>query len=464
MRAVKLSVEPFEFIHIVELESERGLNRHGVLRLTGLISQEKEKEYLRKAETETWVSVKAVSEQEEEKRFFVGILTGLRIRKENQVSFLTLELETGSCLLDLEPHIRSFQDAGFRYNDIIGICMEAAGGNYIMLEKQEEQPRKFFFQYRETDWEFLKRVASYAGIPLIPEDTVPGKNIYFGYRKEHIPDDFPADSYEMLQDYNGFRRQDAYGTGQAELKDAVSYRFRSREIYGLGRHLKFQGRDYVIGEIRSWLEGQELYHEYRMVTPKGGLQQVQYNEKLAGVSLKAEVTAVNKTMIQVRIQEDENKNGCGCRWFDYATVYSTPDGTGWYCMPEVGDTVRIIFPGREEGNAYAASAVHLGEAGGRSNPDEKSWKNRQEKEILFTPDSLCLRNNKGLLVELSDREGIRIVSDKNITVQSAGDLCIKSSGAGVRLSAANEIVMQQGAAKIQMDDAIYIGGGKIYMN
>ena len=188
MRAVKLSVEPFEFIHIVELESERGLNRHGVLRLTGLISQEKEKEYLRKAETETWVSVKAVSEQEEEKRFFVGILTGLRIRKENQVSFLTLELETGSCLLDLKPHIRSFQDAGFRYNDIIGICMEAAGGNYIMLEKQEEQPRKFFFQYRETDWEFLKRVASYAGIPLIPEDTVPGKNIYFGYRKEHIRD------------------------------------------------------------------------------------------------------------------------------------------------------------------------------------------------------------------------------------------------------------------------------------
>ena len=41
MRAVKLSVEPFEFIHIVELESERGLNRHGVLRLTGLISQER---------------------------------------------------------------------------------------------------------------------------------------------------------------------------------------------------------------------------------------------------------------------------------------------------------------------------------------------------------------------------------------------------------------------------------------
>ena len=464
MRAVKISAEPYEFINIVELECEKGLNQHGVLRLTGLISQEKEKEYLRKAEKETWVTVRAVSEQGEEKRFFDGILTGLRIRKENQVSYMTLELRTGSYLLDLKPHIRSFQDAEFLYDDIIGICMEEAGGAHIMLEKQEEQPRRFLFQYQETDWEFLKRIASYAGIVLIPEDAVPGKKVYFGYRKEKIPDDFPADSYEMLQDYNGFRKQEVYGEEQAELKDTVSCLFRSREIYGLGEHVNFLGRDFVIGRIRSRLEGQELCHEYQIVTPKGGLQQRQYNEKITGASLKAKVTAVNKTMIQVSIQEDENKNGCGSRWFDYATVYSTPDGTGWYCMPEVGDTVRIIFPSDDECNAYTASAVHLGEAGGRSNPDEKSWKNRQEKEILFTPDSLCLKNNHGLLIELSDKEGIKIISDKDITVRSEGDLRIRSSGAGVRVSAADEIVMQQGAAKIQMDDSIYIGGGKIYMN
>ena len=133
-------------------------------------------------------------------------------------------------------------------------------------------------------------------------------------------------------------------------------------------------------------------------------------------------------------------------------------------MPEVGDTVRMIFPSDDEYNAYTVSAVHLGEAGGRSNPDEKSWKNRQEKEILFTPDSLCLKNNRGLLIELSDKEGIKIISDKDITVKSEGDLMIRSNEAGVRVSAASEIVMQQGAAKIQMDDSIYISGGKIYMN
>lgn len=29
---------------------------------------------------------------------------------------------------------------------------------------------------------------------------------------------------------------------------------------------------------------------------------------------------------------------------NYATVYSSPEGGSWYCMPEVGDRVIIKFP------------------------------------------------------------------------------------------------------------------------
>ena len=67
-------------------------------------------------------------------------------------------------------------------------------------------------------------------------------------------------------------------------------------------------------------------------------------------------------------------------------------------------------------------------------------------------------------MELSDQEGIRLISNKDIVVQSDGDVQIKSKGAGVNMAADGSILMQQGAAMVQIKDEIHIGGGKIYMN
>ena len=67
-------------------------------------------------------------------------------------------------------------------------------------------------------------------------------------------------------------------------------------------------------------------------------------------------------------------------------------------------------------------------------------------------------------MELSDQEGIKIISDKDIIVQSDGDIQMKSQGASVGLTAAESVLMQQGSAKIQIRDDINISGGKIYMN
>ena len=98
------------------------------------------------------------------------------------------------------------------------------------------------------------------------------------------------------------------------------------------------------------------------------------------------------------------------------------------------------------------------------NPDEKSWMNRQEKEILFTPTSIILRNNKGISMEISDQEGIKLHSNKDITLQSSGNIEIVSQNSGVHMAADNNILLKQGAAKIMIDEIINITGGKVYMN
>ena len=119
MRAEKILVEPFEFLNYTELECNRELNRHGEVRVTGLIRREKEQDYMNLAAKETWVSVKVITETGETRNFFCGVLTNLWVKKENQLSALTIEIKTGTFLLDIEPHIRSFQDCRLRYEDLL---------------------------------------------------------------------------------------------------------------------------------------------------------------------------------------------------------------------------------------------------------------------------------------------------------------------------------------------------------
>lgn len=107
--------------------------------------------------------VKAVSEHGEEQVYFYGILTGMQMKKEAQTSVMTIEIRTGSFLLDIEKHTRSFQDAGFTYESVAASCVTPAGGYSIMLEKEDEPTGCFLMQYDETDWAFIRRIASYAG-------------------------------------------------------------------------------------------------------------------------------------------------------------------------------------------------------------------------------------------------------------------------------------------------------------
>lgn len=462
MRAVKIIVEPFEYISLTMVECVKALNQHGRMIITGLIRHEHEQEYMALAARETWVCVKAVSEGGEEQVFFHGILTGMQMKKEAQASVMTIEIRTGSFLLDIEKHTRSFQDAGFSYECVVASCVTSAGGYSIMLEKEDVPTGCFLMQYNETDWAFIRRIASYAGVVLRPEYATGGKKIYLGYSGRRVTGNLEPDSYQVVQNFGANAPADAFG-GKG-FAGETAYIVQTREIYDLGDTVTFQGRKLVAGRIESRLEGQELCHTYHLIPEQDGMLPALYNSLLHGVALKARVLAVETTVVQVQFDEDENKEGCGRRWFDFATVYSTPDGAGWYCMPEVGDEVRVVFPDNCEGHAYVASSVHVGSAGGRTNPDEKFWRNRHNKEIRFTPDSLTLTNNNGLTVQLSDAEGIKICSDKDIVLKSDGEVRIKSQNAGVYMDAADKMLFRQGVAKIRMEDAIWIEGGKIYMN
>lgn len=461
MREVRIVTVPFEFISIQAVKCLKRLNEHGVITIKGIVSQKNAEEYQMLALDETWVIVKLIDENGGEQIFFNGILTEMHIEKEGRVNTLTFTVKTGSYLLDSACHIRTYQKESYTYDEMLRDCLSPDSGEYIMLDKEGETVGNFFVQYKESDWEFIKRLAAYAKTVLIPEDVVAGRKVYFGYRSLAQTESIETDSYKIIQNYGGYKKRKAEMPDIAE-EDTLVYEISSREIYGLGHPVIFQGRELVIGKIVSRLVGHELIHTYTLHSKSWGYRGVNTNAKIAGISLMAHVTGVDKTKVSVQIAEDENQDHSGYRWFDFATVYSSPDGTGWYCMPENGDEVRMVFPDQCEKNAYVVSCVHVTDAG-RKNPNEKSWENKQQKEILFTPNALIMRNNNGMSIEILDNEGIKIISNKKIMLQADDNICINSES-GVQVSASDRMLLNQGGAIIQMSDSIVIGGGKIYMN
>ena len=130
-------------------------------------------------------------------------------------------------------------------------------------------------------------------------------------------------------------------------------------------------------------------------------------------------------------------------------------------MPEIGDTVRLYFPTSREEDAYVASTFHEGGAKLRTHPECKFWRNKEGKEIHLAPDHILLTNNDGTYIELSDDEGINIVSEGSVTVRAEENLSISSSRASIEMSAPKKIRLKQGDTEMNLGGDLSMQGAKI---
>lgn len=463
MRTIKIQIKPFEMISILNYDEVQEMNEHGLAKISGLIPFEKKDEYIKTAMKETWVKILGYEEKGDEKTLFYGVLTEFNIRTEGKSCILDLTLYSGSRLMDYDRHTRSFQKDGYTYKKIAECCNEEyPETGMIMTEGRNEAVQGFIMQYDETDWEFLKRIAGYLNTVLVPSCQVNGEKYFFG-----IPDK-KADGSLNMESYVLHQGREVYLSGKAEgakisRKENVSYIADSREVYALGDQISFNEETLYIWRMERSKKGEELWHRYYLKKKQALRVPTVYNRKLTGLSLLGRVESVKGEQVKITLEHDEN-TGSGNRWFAYSTVYSSPEGAGWYCMPEIGDSVRLYFPTEDEKEAYVSSAFHENQGGGlRTDPSHKIWRNKEGKEIRLTPDKVLITNNKGMSVELSDQSGIKIRSNASVTIDADNDISISSSSANLELAAANKITLTQGESRLELSDGIRLSGAVIKM-
>ena len=361
----------------------------------------------------------------------------------------------------------------YKFLDFIGKDYPNYG--VFLTVGEAETVTDLIVQYKETDWAFAKRLVSRLNSFLVPDYVNGSGKYYFGMPKRNDQKSIDSSTYTIYKDVGEYIDKTGNGVNGLAENDAVYYRVKDREIYDLGDNVSFQGESLMIHSIETYLEGNELVHYYSLKSEAGFQTRELLNERIIGASLEGEIIEVKTDQVKVHVKCDDTqekakeqanvkcddtpeeakaKEKATAKWFSFSTVYSSPDGTGWYFMPEEGDRVRLYFPGTAEQEGYVISATHLvsSDANARANPDNKSLKTKWGKEVLLTPDSIILSTNENRMrIELSDQKGINIISDKEITIVSDKSIAIASLSEEVQVTADKNINMKQGSTQLNLN-------------
>lgn len=475
MREVKLELSLLSFQTILDVRIEKRVGEHGYAKITGIMEEAEESKAFSSVREECFASLFIRTEDGAKVSIFSGVVESFSVRKDGDVRIAVATLTGGTRLLEGVPKTKTYQDTAMSYEKLISSLDQKYNKCSHIAGSQWNQPlRDMIVQYMEDDWTFIKRIASHFHEFVLSLPVKEGIFYQIGLQEEQKAQTLESVSYQICNNIHEFQNKKRNQVNEVANEDEYSYLVDSRDIFELGSKVSFQGTLLWVYGVTSKLTHGELIHSYVLKRKNGFKDRTIYNHNIIGASLDAKVIDIEKDRVKVRVLADESQDKGTAKWFPYSTVYSSPDGTGWYCMPEINDSVRLYFPNEHEEEGYVISSVNVEQEGGksqdtgsmgaktppRSNPDNKSISNKYHKQIELTPTSIVITNNDGMTIKLDDQEGITINSNKKICIESEDELSMKSQSAKMLLEAKEAIELIQGNAKISMKDEVTIEGAK----
>jgi hypothetical protein len=457
-------VEPYKFQKVTKLKIVNELNEHSKLCLSGIISDENADKYVENAEAEETINVSLKDDEGNITVLFNGYVTKIGIKVNNDVRTLEIEALSKTFLMDVKKFSGTYQDENLTYESIFR-KRNKGYSDIIMLDNATDGAKidGFIVQYKETDWEFLKRLASYFNVALVPECRMTGIKYSIGGADEYEAyniDEFNYSIEKGLQEYSKKAANEAYELDDLNL---VSYEITTNKLMKLYNKVNFKGRRLLVYRNETELESGVITNKYILRDEKGMKVNRVFNNKMVGLSLQGRVLDAKKDKVKVSLEIDGSPTERdGARWFEFATIFSQPNGTGWYCMPEIEDVVRLYFPDSEEKHAYVINSMHYDgiDDSKRSDPSVKSISTKYGKEIVMSPGSVEIIGNGNVLMKMTDDGGIEVNSNKKIILDAKDDIEI-NGGSNVQIKGHRGIKLTQEGASMLIEDDITMSGGKV---
>ncbi|MEC0210173.1 hypothetical protein P4H70_14645 [Paenibacillus ehimensis] len=467
-----LEVTPFTFESIQELAIVKQINEHATLRLTGIIPEELKASYMEMSHARMNIGLTQKTEQGGKIHLFQGMIMSMQIHQVRDVYQLELEAVSLSYQFDVTRKDRTFQDAGMAYSQLVDqVVQDYDGADVMDAASNGAAIGRVVLQYRETDWELLKRLASHFHTGLVPAVAFDTPRVHFGVPDLGFKGEVNAYHYRVHKRMELYQESVRGLVPELSESDCIFYEVETDQVFEIGMEVTFDRQRLVVYEVRvSMLDGL-LKYTYLLATRQGLSRRKQYNMAIVGASLQGKVIAVTKDKIKAHLNIDPAQDAGKAFWFPYSTIYASEDNAGWYCMPENGDDVRIYFPTHKEEDAIAVSSVpkpksEAGAAGGSGSdpmedPSIKTIKTKNGKMIVLAPDHILITGD-GVSITLSDADGISIVSSKNVTLKAAEEVTMTSKK--ITISAQEKIELTCKASSVVLEDRVDVKGTQVHNN
>ena len=439
---LNVKVEGTPITNVTQLEIQNAMNQYGSATIAGEVTREEGTAFVSRANSETVVKI-TTSAKGQPPTLFVGVVERTNLSYEAQYSVLHVTLRATAMQLDIEKKNKSFQNTGSTYEEVISTVL--GGKANLSMQVSDSAIGQLMMQYNETAWEFASRMASCLGASICANVTTKSPIITIG-----IP---TGKTYQITG-------ADVKVNGSAMGTESVGVSLTTNQYVEIGDSLSYNGSTDVVNAVSATMQN-GILRVSATTGKKGEFKQAGFaNASVSGKMMKGIVQAVEKDKVQVFLTDiDESYDAGGNLWLPYSTAYSSSDGSGFYCMPQEGDEVRVFFPSDNEKDAFAASSVNVSPL---DNPKDKKWRSPAGKEILLTEGGIFITcKEQKIYINLEDENGITIASDSEINVMTTNNMLLYAQKQ-LKVQAEQKILLSTGTAYIDMTpEEIQLGAEKV---
>ena len=445
--------------YIEKLQITQKFNEHATLELLLLMEESVDHKQI----LESTKVIQVYNAGEEKGAIFQGIILKGEIKHSGKLYFLRIKGISFSYLLDVQRNCASFQDTSSSYLSIIKSVIKKYD-NAAVIDRLTEGKitEQILLQYQETDWSFIKRLASHFYSGVIVDATQNSPKFILGAYGIENAGKLEEFSYVLEKDIAGYMQVSQNGKADVSEKDFMYYKIESEEDFPIGGIVSYQKDSFYLKEKYTKLERGRILHTYLLAPKTGFLVEKYWNMDIIGLSLKGKVLSVNCDKVKVHLEVDPSQDEGKAYEFLYTTMYAAEGHAGWYCMPEQNDIVQIYFPAKEEAEAVAMESLRQSEepVSAIGDPAVKLLRTAEGKEIKISKEGItitcCNGENKKtgeknvIYIDLKDSSGIKLTSTKSVSITADEDLTLTSKKKLI-LSAEDEITLKCKTSQIKLD-------------
>ena len=278
-----------------------------------------------------------------------------------------------------EKKYRVFQDKNLMFSDIIDVINRDYSNKKLEIKYSDiakKQIGSLVVQFDETDWEFLVRLASQlkTGLFVVEQGIILFGIVEMGEIKKE--NKYFSD-YSLVRDYKNLYYK-VQSNKVINLGDTVSISESAVENEVNDKDSSGNKGNFSVLKTRIFLKDFILKSEFLATDMKSYHIFKKYNEKIKGCRIEANVERVFedggiakmevrfaeglKKIVQERSNSESNDKAYddyGIKRFplSYQTFYSQTN-TGFFCTPEINDTVEVYFPNEDERFAKVSWAIN----------------------------------------------------------------------------------------------------------